>query len=74
MNVTIMDAKQIGRIIRERRKLLRVSQAQLADLAACSIPSIINAEAGKPTQQLDKLLAILKILGLSITISDSVKP
>ena len=69
-----MNAKQIGCVIRERRKLLRVSQAQLADLAACSIPSVINAEAGKPTQQLDNLLTILRILGLSITISDSKNP
>lgn len=71
MIVDIMDTKEIGRIIRTRRKSLQISQAHLADLVECSIPSVINAEAGKPTQQLDKLLSILDVLGLKLSVSDS---
>ncbi len=63
-----MNALEIGEAIRIRRKHLRMTQEQVADLAVCSKPSVIAAEAGKATLRLDKLLAILEVLGLSINI------
>ena len=61
---TIIDP---GRLARE----LRLTQERLAELASCSKPSVVAAELGKPTMRLDKLLAILTVLGLSIEITQA---
>lgn len=63
-----MNEREIGRAIRARRKLLRMTQEQLAELAGCSKPSIIAAEAGKPTLRLDILMGILRVLNLKVRI------
>ena len=66
-----MTIDRIGQTIRDRRKQLRLSQSRLAELASCSTPSVIAAEHGKPTIRLDKLLAILSVLGLSLAVQPS---
>lgn len=66
-----MNPEQLGNAIRKRRKLLGINQADLAQLASCSKPTIVAAEAGKATLRLDKLLAILSVLGMELQISDS---
>jgi HTH-type transcriptional regulator / antitoxin HipB len=63
-----MTPEEIGITIRTRRKQLRLTQGQLAELASCSKPSVIAAEAGKPTLRMDKLRSILSILGLSLSV------
>ncbi|MBX3110894.1 MAG: helix-turn-helix transcriptional regulator [Fimbriimonadaceae bacterium] len=65
-----MNAKDIGDMIRQRRKLLKITQSDVARLASCSKPSVIAAESGKPTLRLEILLSILHVLGLSIHLND----
>jgi y4mF family transcriptional regulator len=65
-----MTPKEIGYEIRQRRKLLRINQSDLARLANCSKPSVIAAENGKATLRLDKLTAILRVLGLTLVVDD----
>ena len=66
-----MTAKEIGERIQQRRKLLRITQADVARLASCSKPSVIAAESGKPTLRLDILLSIVHVLGLSISLNEA---
>lgn len=66
-----MTAQEIGERIQQRRKLLRITQADVARLASCSKPSVIAAESGKPTLRLDILLSILHVLGLSISLNEA---
>ncbi|HSI73253.1 MAG TPA: helix-turn-helix domain-containing protein [Fimbriimonas sp.] len=66
-----MTSRELGQRIRERRKLLNINQSDVARLASCSKPSVVAAEAGKPTLRLDKLLAILQVLGLTIRLEDA---
>ncbi len=66
-----MTPKQIGQHIRERRRALGITQADVARLAECSKPSVVAAEAGKSTLRLDKLLAILNVLGFSLALAES---
>jgi HTH-type transcriptional regulator / antitoxin HipB len=66
-----MTPKEIGQQIRQRRRKLKITQSDLARLASCSKPSVVGAEKGKATLRLDKLLAILQVLGLSIHIVDA---
>jgi transcriptional regulator with XRE-family HTH domain len=65
-----MTAKEIGDRIQQRRKLLRITQSDVARLASCSKPSVIAAESGKPTLRLEILLSILHVLGLAIHLND----
>ncbi|MCA8950906.1 MAG: helix-turn-helix transcriptional regulator [Planctomycetes bacterium] len=54
--------------IRARREKVGLLQAELAELARCSTRFVHTLEAGKPTVRLDKLLAVLDVLGLELRI------
>lgn len=52
--------------LRTRRKELRLTQRELADLAGVSVRFIHDLENGKPTVQLDRVLAVANTLGLEL--------
>lgn len=52
--------------VRARRRHLRLSQAELADLAGVSERFVNALENGKKSVQLDKTLAVLSALGLHL--------
>jgi HTH-type transcriptional regulator/antitoxin HipB len=52
--------------IRDRRKAIRLGQEELADLSGTSERFIRNLEHGKTTVRLDKLIAVLDVLGLEL--------
>lgn len=56
----------IAEQVRDRRKALRLTQDDLADLASCSPRFIRALEAGKSTVRMDKLLDVLDALGLEL--------
>ena len=49
-----------------RRQQLGLNQGELAELAQCSTRFVHTLEAGKPTLRLDKLMAVLRVLGLRL--------
>ena len=61
-----MNKKEIGTIIKERRKHLGVNQQTLADLAGVGINTLVAIERGEGNPQLVTLLTILDTLGLQI--------
>ena len=61
-----MKMSQLARDVRARRKDLGLTQVELADLAGCSPRFVRALEGGKTTVQLDKLLAVLDVLGLEL--------
>jgi len=61
-----MNQKEIGTIIKERRKHLGVNQQTLADLAGVGINTLVAIERGEGNPQLVTLLTILDTLGLQI--------
>ena len=63
-----MDQKEIGRIIKERRKHLGVNQQTLADLAGVGINTLVAIERGDGNPQLSTLLTILETLGMEADI------
>ena len=63
-----MDAKEIGFVIKERRKHLGVNQQTLADLAGVGLNTLVAIERGEGNPQLDTLLTILNTLGLQLDI------
>ena len=61
-----MNQKEIGTVIKERRKHLAVNQQTLADLAGVSINTLVAIERGEGKPQLATLLTILDTLGLQM--------
>ncbi|MCY1676791.1 helix-turn-helix transcriptional regulator [Pseudarthrobacter sp. SL88] len=56
--------------VRARRTSLRLTQRDLADMAGVSERFVRFVERGKPSVQLDSLLAVLDTLGLELRIAD----
>ena len=66
----MIDALDIGYAIKDRRGQLGLTQAQVADAAGVSKRCLWSLELGQnPGVQLDKLTAVLKVLGLDLTIT-----
>lgn len=58
----------IARVVRERRKAFRLTQAQLAGLAGVSPKFVFVLEKGKESVALDKLILVLNTLGLELDV------
>lgn len=65
----MLDALDIGYAIKDARAESGLTQAQLADAAGISKRCLWSLELGQnPGVQLDKLLAVFKVLGLDLQI------
>lgn len=60
----------LGRAVRERRKKLRMNQRQAALLSGCARLFVSEVERGKESVRLDKLMSLLRTLGLEIVIKE----
>ena len=60
----------LAAVVFARREALGLRQEELAELAGCSPRFVHDLEAGKPTVQLDKVLAVLAALGLGLGVVD----
>jgi y4mF family transcriptional regulator len=56
--------------LRARRRLLGLTQLQLADLAGVGVAFLYDLESGKKTVRMDKLVAVLEVLGLSLRLTE----
>ncbi len=68
-NTSSQAAKKLGAAIKDCRKKLGLTQTQLADLAGVSLNYVSQLENGKPKTQLDKLLAVIDVLGLELALT-----
>ena len=65
----VIDALEIGYAIKDRRAELGLTQAQVAEAAGVSKRCLWSLELGQnPGVQLDKLTAVLGVLGLDLRI------
>lgn len=58
----------LAREVRARRLALDLRQAEVADLAGCSQRFVHTVEQGKRSLRLDKLLDVLRVLGLGLMV------
>jgi y4mF family transcriptional regulator len=63
------DMSNIGQQIKERRKSLKVTQRQLAELAGIGINTLTKIERGEANPSLSILNKVLDTLGLELTTS-----
>jgi y4mF family transcriptional regulator len=60
--------KTLSEAIRERRKALGITQAQLADLSGVSVRAIFELENGNKSMSFKRVLLILEALGLQFNL------
>lgn len=63
-----MTKKEIGQIIRDRRKFLKITQKDFAEIVGLSLRNFVDIENGNANSTLDTLQKITDALGLEITI------
>ena len=63
-----MTKREIGKIIRDRRKFLKITQKDLAEIVGLSLRNFVDIENGKANPTLDALQKITDALGLQITV------
>mgnify|MGYP000923733153 FL=1 len=63
-----MLVKQLGDIIRKRRKELGITQPHLAELAAISTNTLYKLDRGSGNPSLDVLNKVAGVLGMELTI------
>lgn len=62
-----MNIGEISDYIVRRRKTLKISQRELAELSGISLHSLSNLESGKGNPTLESLLKVADTLGVTIT-------
>ena len=61
-----MLVKDLGNLVRQRRKALKITQPDLAELARISVNSLYKIERGEANPTLDLIEKIAKVLGLEM--------
>ena len=69
MKTVLTNASQLAEIVRRERRRQKVSQIRLSQLADVGVRFVRDLEDGKETVQLDKVLAVLETLGISVELS-----
>ncbi|MGA7235081.1 MAG: helix-turn-helix domain-containing protein [Bryobacteraceae bacterium] len=64
----------IGKLIRDTRKQLGVTQRDLALTSGTGLRFVIDLEKGKKTCEIGKALTILQTLGIKITLTPPAAP
>jgi HTH-type transcriptional regulator/antitoxin HipB len=70
----IVKPQEIGKIVRETRKSLGVTQKSLALTSGTGLRFIIDLEKGKETCELGKALTILHALGIRVELTPPPMP
>ena len=65
-----MTNPEIGQLIRERRKLLRLRQRDLAELAGVTLRGLTDLEQGKANPTIHQLGKIVDVLGLEVRLTE----
>jgi HTH-type transcriptional regulator / antitoxin HipB len=66
--------KDLGKIVRETRKKLGVTQKDLALTSGTGLRFVIDLEKGKETCQIGKALTILHTLGIRLALTPPATP
>jgi HTH-type transcriptional regulator / antitoxin HipB len=69
----LVNAAAIGKLVRETRKKLGVTQKQLAMTAGTGLRFVIELEKGKKTCEVGKVLGVLRTLGIRVRLEAPVE-
>lgn len=65
----IGSPKDLGRVVRDQRKGVGLTQVRLAELSGVSPRFIIELEGGRPTTGFGLVLRVLSTLGLDVEVT-----
>ncbi len=65
-----MDIKEIGKIIRKKRKIWGFTQAEAAGMCNVGVRFLSELENGKTTLQIGKVFHVLEEFGFTVMIKD----
>lgn len=65
-----MTNQKIGEMLRVRRKMLRLRQRDLAELAGVTLRGLTELENGRANPTLNQLAKIAEVLGLEIHLTE----
>jgi y4mF family transcriptional regulator len=68
-----MTELQISQAIQKRRKFLKITQKDLAEISGASVRTVKAIEKGKANPTLEILLKVLEPLGLTLTTEERVR-
>ena len=68
VSFTLMNKKEIGQAIVERRNTLGVTQTRLAKLSGVSVHTLSNLETGEGNVTLDTLQKVASTIGYQVRI------
>lgn len=63
-----MNIEEIGTTVRDRRRFLKITQEDLADISGISERTLRDIEKGSANPELESLMKLCEVLGLDITI------
>ena len=62
----ITSVKNIGLLIKEKRKKINMTQKEAASIAGVGVRFLSELENGKPTLKIDKVLNVARLFGIDI--------
>lgn len=65
-----MTNQEIGEKLRARRKMLRLRQRDLAELAGVTLRGLTDLENGRANPTLNQIAKIVEVLGLEIRLTE----
>ncbi len=73
MVISVSDPAAIGRVIRDTRRALGITQPNLALSVGVGVRFIVDVESGKPTAQIGKIMHVLAALGVDMQLNVTAK-
>lgn len=64
--IAIRDAQELGRLIRQRRVELGMTQTEVAEVADTTLRFLSELERGKPTARLENVMRVMATLGIEL--------
>ena len=64
--ITVTNPKDLGVLIRKKRKVQHLTQGQVAEYCGVSVKFISEVERGKATAEIGKVLFLLNTLGIDL--------
>lgn len=64
-----MNKRSLGLLIKERRKILKIRQEDLAEISDVALRTIVLVERGEGNPSLETLFKIVEVLGMELQLN-----
>ena len=64
-----MNKQTLGEQIKNRRKVLKIRQEDLAEISAVALRTIVSIERGEGNPSLETLLKLAEVLGMELQLN-----